>query len=87
MEKIKGAKYDDGKPRPSLVPVEAIEAIMQKEANDDLEEWRDKPELCCTEIYCDSFTQNCKNHCLRHLDVRDCKEVMQCGDANERGND
>lgn len=24
--KIKGAKYDEGKPRPSLVPVEAIEA-------------------------------------------------------------
>ena len=29
MDQIKGAKYDDGKPRPSLVPVEAIEAIMQ----------------------------------------------------------
>ena len=28
MEKIKGAKYDDNKPRPSRVPVEAIEAIM-----------------------------------------------------------
>ena len=28
MEKIKGAKYDDNKPRPSTVPVEAIEAIM-----------------------------------------------------------
>lgn len=28
MEKIKGAKYDDKKPRPSTVPVEAIEAIM-----------------------------------------------------------
>ena len=28
MEKINGAKYDDNKPRPSLVPVEAIEAIM-----------------------------------------------------------
>lgn len=27
-EKIKGAKYDDNKPRPSTVPVEAIEAIM-----------------------------------------------------------
>ena len=27
--KIKGAKYDEGKPRPSLVPVEGIEAIMQ----------------------------------------------------------
>lgn len=26
--KIKGAKYDDDKPRPSTVPVEAIEAIM-----------------------------------------------------------
>lgn len=29
MDQIKGAKYDDGKPRPSLVPVEGIEAIMQ----------------------------------------------------------
>lgn len=29
MEQIKGAKYDEGKPRPSLVPVEGIEAIMQ----------------------------------------------------------
>lgn len=28
MEQIKGAKYDAGKPRPSLVPVEAIKAIM-----------------------------------------------------------
>lgn len=28
MEKIKGAKYDNEKPRPSLVPVEAIKAIM-----------------------------------------------------------
>ena len=28
MDKIKGAKYDEGKPRPSLVPVAAIEAIM-----------------------------------------------------------
>lgn len=28
MEQLKGAKFDDGKPRPSLVPVEAIEAIM-----------------------------------------------------------
>ena len=28
MEQIKGAKYDDKKPRPSTVPVEAIEAIM-----------------------------------------------------------
>ena len=27
MEQIKGAKYDTGKPRPSLVPVEAIKAI------------------------------------------------------------
>lgn len=26
--KIKGAKYDENKPRPSTVPVEAIEAIM-----------------------------------------------------------
>ena len=29
MEQIKCAKYDEGKPRPSLVPVAAIEAIMQ----------------------------------------------------------
>ena len=29
MEQIKGAKYDEGKPRPSLVPVASIEAIMQ----------------------------------------------------------
>ena len=159
--KIKGAKYDEGKPRPSLVPVEAIEAIMQvrefgkakyadaedwrkvprekwldailrhvlhiwdnplaidddsglpsmwhvitnaaflcavykkelqaaiiqKAVDDDLKEWSDEPELCCTEIYCDSFTQNCKNHCLKHLDVRECKEVQQCEDANGRGND
>ena len=27
MEQIKGAKYDLGKPRPTLVPVEAIKAI------------------------------------------------------------
>ena len=33
MDQIKGAKYDDGKPRPSLVPVEAIEAIMQGQRN------------------------------------------------------
>ena len=159
--KIKGAKYDEGKPHPSLVPVEAIEAIMQvreygmrkygdaedwrkvprekwldallrhvlhiwdnplalddesglpsmwhvitnaaflcaaykkelqaaiiqKAVDDDLKEWSDEPELCCTEIYCDSFTQNCQNHCLKHLDVRDCKEVQQCGDASGRGND
>lgn len=29
MEKIKGAKYDDNKPRPSTVPVEAILAILE----------------------------------------------------------
>lgn len=29
MDKLKGAKHDTGKPRPSLVPVEAIEAIMR----------------------------------------------------------
>ena len=161
MDQIKGAKYDEGKPRPSLVPVEGIEAIMQtrmyglqkygaaedwrkvprekwldallrhvlhiwdnplaiddesglpalwhvitnaaflcaaykddlqaaiaqKAVNDDLEERRDEPELCCTEVYCDSFTQSYKNHCLRHLNVRDCKEVTQCGDANGRCND
>ena len=48
MEKIKGAKYDDGKPRPSLVPVEAIEAIMQvrefgKAKYADAEDWRKVP--------------------------------------------
>ena len=29
MEQLKGAKFDGGKPRPSTVPVEAIEAIME----------------------------------------------------------
>ena len=48
MEQIKGAKYDDGKPRPSLVPVEAIEAIMQvrefgKAKYADAEDWRKVP--------------------------------------------
>ena len=52
MDKIKGAKYgakyDDGKPRPSLVPVEAIEAIMQVREFDkakcaDAEDWRKVP--------------------------------------------
>lgn len=45
MEQIKGAKYDEGKPRPSLVPVEAIEAIMQvreygMRKYGDAEDWR-----------------------------------------------
>ena len=45
MEQIKGAKYDDGKPRPSLVPVEGIEAIMQvreygMQKYGDAEDWR-----------------------------------------------
>ena len=45
MDQIKGAKYDDGKPRPSLVPVEAIEAIMQvreygMRKYGDAEDWR-----------------------------------------------
>ena len=44
MDQIKGAKYDEGKPRPSLVPVEAIEAIMQvrefgKAKYADAEDW------------------------------------------------
>ena len=48
MEQIKGAKYDEGKPRPSLVPVEAIEAIMQvrefgKAKYADAEDWRKVP--------------------------------------------
>lgn len=147
--KIKGAKYDDGKPRPSLVPVEAIEAIMhvrefgkakyadaedwrkvprekwldallrhvlhiwdnplaldyesglpalwhvitngsflceaykedlqaaimQKAVDDDLKEWSDGPKLCCTEVYCDSFSTKCENHCTKYLDVRDCKQA------------
>ena len=43
--KIKGAKYDEGKPRPSRVPVEAIEAIMQvreygMRKYGDAEDWR-----------------------------------------------
>lgn len=46
--KIKGAKYDEGKPRPSLVPVAAIEAIMQvrefgKAKYADAEDWRKVP--------------------------------------------
>ena len=45
MDKIKGAKYDEGKPRPSLVPVEGIEAIMQvreygMRKYGDAEDWR-----------------------------------------------
>ena len=48
MEQIKGAKYDEGKPRPSLVPVEAIEAIMHvrefgKAKYADAEDWRKVP--------------------------------------------
>ena len=47
-EQIKGAKYDEGKPRPSLGPVEAIEAIMQvrefgKAKYADAEDWRKVP--------------------------------------------
>lgn len=151
--KIKGAKYDEGKPRPSLVPVAAIEAIMQvreygmrkygdaedwrsiaperwhdallrhvlhiwdnplalddesglpalwhvitngsflceaykedlqaaimqKAVDDDLKEWSDGPKLCCTEVYCDSFSTKCENHCIRHLNVKDCKGVTSNG--------
>lgn len=151
--KIKGAKYDEGKPRPSLVPVEAIEAIMQvrefgkakyadaedwrkvprekwldallrhvlhiwdnplalddesglpalwhaitngsflcevykedlqaaimqKAVDDDLKEWSDGPKLCCTEVYCDSFSTKCENHCIRHLNVKECKGVTSNG--------
>ena len=45
MEQIKGAKYDEGKPRPSLVPVVGIEAIMQvreygMRKYGDAEDWR-----------------------------------------------
>ena len=157
MDKIKGAKYgakyDDGEPRPSLVPVEGIEAIMQvrefdkakcadaedwrnvpreewldallrhvlhiwdnplaiddesglpalwhvitnaaflcaaykeglqaaimqKAIDDDLKEWSDGPKLCCTEVYCDSFSTKCENHCIRHLDVKECKGVTSNG--------
>lgn len=48
MEQIKGAKYDESKPRPSLVPVEAIEAIMHvrefgKTKYADAEDWRKVP--------------------------------------------
>ena len=48
MDQIKGAKYDEGKPRPSLVPVEAIEAIMQvrefgKAKYADAEDWHKVP--------------------------------------------
>ena len=153
MEQINGAKYDEGKPRPSLVPVEGIEAIMQvreygmrkygdaedwrsiaperwhdallrhvlhiwdnplaldyesglpalwhvitngsflceaykedlqaaimqKAVDDDLKEWSDGPKLCCTEVYCDSFSTKCENHCIRHLNVKDCKGVTSNG--------
>lgn len=45
MEQLKGAKFDGGKPRPSLVPVEGIEAIMQVREYGmwkygDAEDWR-----------------------------------------------
>lgn len=45
MEQLKGAKFDGGKPRPSLVPVEAIEAIMATREYGlakykDAEDWR-----------------------------------------------
>lgn len=45
MEQLKGAKFDDGKPRPSLVSVEAIEAIMATRGYGlakykDAENWR-----------------------------------------------
>lgn len=45
MDKLKGAKHDTGKPRPSLVPVEAIEAIMRTREYGmrkygDAEDWR-----------------------------------------------
>lgn len=48
MDQIKGAKYDEGKPRPSLVPVEGIEAIMHvrefgKAKYADAEDWRKVP--------------------------------------------
>lgn len=48
MEQVQGAKYDEGKPRPSLVPVEAIEAIMHvrefgKAKYADAENWRKVP--------------------------------------------
>lgn len=48
MDQIKGAKYDEGKPRPSLVPVEGIEAIMHvrefgKAKYQDAEDWRKVP--------------------------------------------
>ena len=45
MEQLKGAKFDGGKPRPSTVPVEAIEAIMATreyglQKYKDAEDWR-----------------------------------------------
>lgn len=45
MEQLKGAKFDGGKPRPSTVPVEAIEAIMATRGYGlakykDAENWR-----------------------------------------------
>lgn len=47
-EKISGAKYDAQKPRPSLVPVAAIEAIMHareygKQKYAEAEDWQSVP--------------------------------------------
>ena len=47
MEQIKGAKYDEGKPRPSLVPVEAITTIMALQEYEHATEERKKPKLLC----------------------------------------
>lgn len=45
MDQIKGAKYDEGKPRPSLVPVEAITTIMALREYEHAVEERKKPKL------------------------------------------
>jgi hypothetical protein len=100
MEQIKGAKYDEGKPRPSLVPVEAIEAIMHdaeaKELNEAAgERW-------------DKMVQSALNNPIAkdiHVDwvwtgpgpdprgeegdygPGVTKEASQCEDASGRGND
>lgn len=82
MEQIKGAKYDDGKPRPSLVPVEAIEAIMQGAAyKDELDkargEWAkdvldEKAVDGCKNSQCAYFSTTCG--CIRYHDVSHCKK-------------
>ena len=93
MEQIKGAKYDDGKPRPSLVPVEAIEAIMQvrefgKAKYADAEDWRKVPREKWLDV---DWVWTGPGPDPRgeegDLGPGVTKEAKQCGDASGRGND